>query len=659
MQVSTNKIKRYINAGYDLNFLSRIQSENVNFRENDAYIKQGDGYHVVAHTPTDKFPESGLPEFWMEPLMLLENVNTFVSIAHASNEEMSSRTAKAIKNLLASNNRNTTDDVEDRKQVTSLIDFRSKIGNNIASKKIHVRYFVSGDTEKELRENIRDIKSRIPHFHVATNDGMQDIEYHAAFIPASRQDILPLNRKGQPVSVIDLGAGYPFNHTTLMDPRGTYLGFTRTGGAVILNILQVDNIRSTPTVLIAGQGNTSKGKLVGVMNDALFAKGHRLLTIDLTGEMSDLTRRQGGRVIDSLADGHENNINIMEVMGTALSYDGVTVNEVESFREQRMKMQAIAQIKDPNLTPADLNNLGTALRELYIEQGLWSWEAENSDPDNFPDDMRITNVVRDQYPTIGQLNEKLSYLFEEKQEQDLDLDAESYRKLLTTFRSITQDYGFLNRHSNYEDFSNENVLSFDFSMIKDKTLLSIQIYQILTLISSYAISNSRKNKLRSKQDDSLDKDQLPHVIITITGADKLFDFRHPQSLEFLQEIISSVSTGYAAVILEMSSLQNILLSSNSDGMNPYVLATRKIFGAMKYRIFSNLDDMTIPLLANALQGEMTESEISSLKTLQNGQFFLNIANVKNLTFDLQLTDFADMGQYELPYAEVDRYKELT
>ena len=85
MQVSTNKIKRYINAGYDLNFLSRIQSENVNFRENDAYIKQGDGYHVVAHTPTDKFPESGLPEFWMEPLMLLENVNTFVSIAHASN----------------------------------------------------------------------------------------------------------------------------------------------------------------------------------------------------------------------------------------------------------------------------------------------------------------------------------------------------------------------------------------------------------------------------------------------------------------------------------------------------------------------------------------------------------------------------------------------
>ena len=94
-------------------------------------------------------------------------------------------------------------------------------------------------------------------------------------------------------------------------------------------------------------------------------------------------------------------------------------------------------------------------------------------------------------------------------------------------------------------------------------------------------------------------------------------------------------------------------------MNPYVLATRKIFGAMKYRIFSNLDDMTIPLLANALQGEMTESEISSLKTLQNGQFFLNIANVKNLTFDLQLTDFSDMAQYELPYAEIDRYKELT
>ena len=50
---------------------------------------------------------------------------------------------------------------------------------------------------------------------------------------------------------------------------------------------------------------------------------------------------------------------------------------------------------------------------------------------------------------------------------------------------------------------------------------------------------------------------------------------------------------------------------------------------------------------------MTESELSSLKYLRDGDFFLNIASVKNLVFNHQLADNRSYGKY--PYDEYVRY----
>ena len=98
MFLSKRKVNTYLRHGYDLNFISRIQPQgNVNFKENDAYWKQGDGYHQVLHIPHDKFPESGLPDNWLQELALVNGVNTFIAIEHASNEELNKMTsAEAI-----------------------------------------------------------------------------------------------------------------------------------------------------------------------------------------------------------------------------------------------------------------------------------------------------------------------------------------------------------------------------------------------------------------------------------------------------------------------------------------------------------------------------------------------------------------------------------
>lgn len=653
--LTKRQVKKLIQKGYDLNFISRIQpSGNLNFKENDSYWKQGDGYHKVLHIPYDRYPESGLRNFWMGDLMLLEGVNSFVAVQHASNQELSETATNAISNMLSTQNRKSTEDIDDQARIQSLLDFRARLGNNIPSKLIWSFFHTTGDTEKELRTTEKNIKAQLSQFNISANDGMQDIEFHSAFVPASRQKGLMTRRRGQAVSVLDLGAGYPFNHTSLMDPHGVYLGETRTGGAVNFDLLQEDDVRNTPTMLIAGRSKTGKEKFLGKYLDALFAKGHRIFNIDINGSLGNLTEAQGGKVIRMYGGHNENHLNMMEVVATKTD-DNFEDDQIESFRDHREKLKAFAQMKNPALSESDLNDLGTTINELYTQLGLWSPKAESLAAEGL---LHTTDVVPEDYPTLKTLVEALNTEYSTAQRQGEDDKAQSYKRLRDAFMSLFNDYRFLDDISEFEDLSDEAVVTFDLSGINDQTLLNIQLYQVLSLVTSYAIINGKKNSQKVIEGTNLEKDQMTHCIITITGAEKLFNQEFSKSLDFLSRMINKISSSYAAVIMEMSDLQNILLSSNTKTADPYILATRKVFASFRYRLFAQVDEVTLPLLANALQGEMTPSELEGLKYLRRGQFFLNIASYKNLMFSQQLASYDDVDVWGMVYSEEERYSSL-
>ena len=250
MDLSSRKIKKYIREGYDLNLISRIQSDIPDFKYDDRYWRQANGYYKIAHVPYDRYPEHGLPDFWMSDLMLVDNVISFMSLEHASNSEMSELASKAISNMLATQNTKAAQDADDKMRISSLLDYREKLGNNVPSKKIHTRFLLAANTLEQLVEREVDLKQQLNQYSISSSDGMQDVEYHTAFIPASRLEDTPLRRKGQAASVWDLGAGYPFNHTNLMDTYGVYLGETRTGGVVNFDLLHEDRERKIPSMLI-------------------------------------------------------------------------------------------------------------------------------------------------------------------------------------------------------------------------------------------------------------------------------------------------------------------------------------------------------------------------------------------------------------------------
>ena len=158
MDLNSRKIKKYIREGYDLNLISRIQSDIPDFKHDDRYWRQANGYYKIAHVPYDRYPEHGLPDFWMSDLMLVDNVISFMSLEHASNSEMSDLASKAISNMLATQNTKAAQDADDKMRISSLLDYREKLGNNVPSKKIHTRFLLAANTLDELVEREADLK---------------------------------------------------------------------------------------------------------------------------------------------------------------------------------------------------------------------------------------------------------------------------------------------------------------------------------------------------------------------------------------------------------------------------------------------------------------------------------------------------------------------
>lgn len=656
--LGSKKVNSLINSGYDLNFLSRVQSSNPNFKENDAYVKKGDGYQTAISIANDGYPTSGLGRYWLESVMLMNSVNSFLAIGPADHHALNKQSKKAISNMGTTKSKDSSEDEDNYSKALSLDEFRQSLANNIPAKKIYCDLIVSGDSEVNLRENLREIRNKAPQFVFQTSDGFQEELYGLAFIPASKRELTRLGRKAQPISVVDLGASYHFIHTSLMDEFGTYLGMTFTKGAVHLDIFKEDERRTTPTLLIAGREGTNKEQLNAKLLDSYFAKGHFLYNLDFEGKYSDLTETQGGLVMKMYGNNNNHHLNFMEVMGTRQLEDGITTDQVESFKEHREKLKAFAQVIDPKLEESDLNNLSSCISDLYIDRGLWSYDAE-SKPNS---ELHITDVVHEDYPLPSDLVESLysHYLDYQVRSGNDSLEAKSYMKLYNAFSTLVENNQFLNNHSNFDDISNEIVVNFDFSGITNKTIRTIQQIQVLDLITTQAAKNAKKShEIYNDERNTLKKEQLPHTVISFFGADVIFARDNDKAIEYIVTAVKSISSNFGAVIMELASLESILSATNSTESDAYTLATRALFSAFRYRVFSQTDAITIPKLANTLQGELTESELQSLKMLGKGQFFLNIANGgKNILFTNQLSNEHDVSVWNIPYSEQDRYRKL-
>ena len=396
-------------------------------------------------------------------------------------------------------------------------------------------------------------------------------------------------------------------------------------------------------MFVAGAPKMYQKKFVLKHTDSLYARGHKIINIDLDGTFHDLTKFQYGKVLSM--SGGANKINIMQVLPTMTKENGVEVDEIGSFRLHVAKLKSIAQVLNQEITSDDLLRLEDLITDFYVSIGLWQHNAEKN-----AEKIHITTIVNDEHPRLSQFCSFLEQRYRAAGKAGNDHETRSVGRISKTFSSLNKNYGpIFDVYTNFEDLSEEQVVTIDLSeLTKTPMLLNLQLTQVLSLISSYVVNNGKIQRQKRKQNLSLTHDQLTHYVINISSAQMVLDIRYSQSVTFLADMIEEMGTNYAGVVLEMSSLQNVLVASGNTTLDIYASSIRRIFSLMQYRVFANTDETTVHLLADALRESMTESELETLPNLVQGQLFLNIAGHGNVVFNQEF-----LGNELERYASVD------
>ncbi|HFI0144904.1 TPA: virulence factor [Streptococcus suis] len=640
MVLARYKVKKLLKEGWNLGLASRIQPHgNIDFNLDDRYWIQGDGYHA-ALTITD-FPTSGLGQFWGTQIMKIEGTRSFLMAYRMDSKDVEEQAAKAVeeKGSRIDDKARATKNQKELDEARALMEMEQSVRvHNEGTFGFAVKIFTSADTEEGLFTKIRSIKDSASRFKMTQFLGEQDIEFESVFVPADKQKLLPNHRNMHPILLSSLAAGYFFNHTSLSDPYGCYMGFTPTNGAVNFDMLHFDQDRTRPIMIISGNPKMHQKKFLLKNTDNLYSRGHKIINIDLDGTFINQTNRQCGKIIN--IDDARNKLNIMQVFASATDRTGLEVDEVNSFKLHVAKIRGFIQAQNPNLTSEELGELQSILTKFYRdEEELWN---PNSDKKT------ITTFKPNQYP---KLSDFLTFLSSEDRSLSR-LEPGSTRqkataRIKTTFDNIFKAHGDLfDTYTTFKDFSDEQVITIDLSTAAgDQQLLNMQLFQILSLVSSYIITNGKKQSQKKSVDKTLREGELPHYIINISAAHKVIDPRFTESIQYLADMVESMVSNYGGLVLEMSSLQNILLQDDGRGRDPYINAVRRIFALTQYRVFSKVDESTVRLIADALQGSMSKSELETLPKLSQGGIFMNIEGYGNIVFKQDLSQKEEEWYY--------------
>lgn len=630
----SKKRQRQLKAvGYDLAFLSRIQPQgNIDFRH-DRYWVSGDGYH------TDllfyEYPSEELDRFWLSELLLIPGTRAFLAWYRESNKELKQEIKESIeeKSTRITGNSKVTDNQQELDEIKDLQELDRDIRKkNIAMLGMYVRVYVSASTKEELFRKVDDIKDKTSNFKSTILLGELDFEYHTPFIPAEYQRNLPNHRLGTTIRAHDLAGGYFFNHTKLEDERGVYFGWTPTKGAVNFNFLERDDRRTRSFMIISGNPKMGQRSFLLKHTDVLYAKGHFIRNFDANGTFLEQTRTQHGLVLD--LSGAENRINIFQVFPTVTTENGEEVDKKKSYNRHIDKLKSIFKLLNDEVTGDDLTTFGELLNDFYIDEELWT-----RNPKRYPERLKATDLVNEEYPILSDfvlyVDDRKRQLTEQKHPDDLEIKSvnriyKTFNELLTTnaemFEGITE----------FQDISSEQVVTFDFSGLKGN-LLNAQIFSVLSLLSADIVNNGKRCKQVLKANPTKTEMDMTHYIVNISEAQTLINPKYESSVELLADTIDSMGENFAGVVLSVNSLRGILFESGAGNhKDPYVTAVQRIFGLMQYRVFSQTDETTIPLLANALADSMNQSELETLPRLAKGQLFMNIAGVRNIVFNQQL-----------------------
>lgn len=627
------EILRLTQAGYDLDFLARIQPQG-NLKRHARYLEMGDGY--VTCLRVYKYPAHGLMPFWGVPLTNNDATMAVISLGTEDRTEILKQLSRSAteQKIRVSGKAKEMDNVEASGTYMDQMRLMSQISQaNEVMKRVYMRIFVYAPTLAELEKRTKRLIRENGQFMMARYADEQLSDFESIFIPTmSEQDMLN-HPVGVPISARSMSGSYPFNHVKLEDPNGSYYGYTRTSGEVMFDPFQRDRYRTRSFFFVTGNAGMGKSTLLKKLNDDVFARGAYIRNFDVSSEYTDQTRDQNGVIIK--LDQPENMINPFEVFPTVVNDDG-TVDEINSFAQHVTKLKNFFKFLSEDANSDDMTMLDSWIQDFYIDQNLWV-----RNPQQNARSIRITGLDHDMYPT---LRDFVLYANERQRKAERDPRMRLTSNMVTSMNRITSTFANIEESkgdmfdgiTRFPDLTNEQVVTFNIQglLAQGKPIFNAQIYSVLTLLSADIIKNGMKLRQQLKN-GTLDMYSIPWYYLNVDEVENIINPKFTFGVEFLASMMEQMRKNFCAITMAAPTIKDLIMNGNSH--DPYVLAVQKIFSLFQIRFFFQISDDDLPRLQMALGGSTTTDELQGLTKLEKTEVLMNINGDRNVQFKVEIT----------------------
>ncbi|HDF4202314.1 TPA: hypothetical protein PEH81_002620 [Staphylococcus aureus] len=643
------KVNKAIDSGtlsqsdFDIELLSQIQPRGgVNFK-NDFYVRKGTGYETcitIYETPTD------VEDFWLGQIMTMDNTIITMDLRTKTKEEIKNNLKTGMTEYLdrMHNDRDVVSRTEAEESYQELNTLLRNVRNGGESiKEVVIRLYVSGRTKDEVDEKLNEIFVFLNamDFKGTVYLNEQKFESQALTMSLTQQEsVLPRIKKDIPSQTIAIGV--PFHSVSLNDEHGVYFGESDTGGNILLDLFYKDSRRTSYDGVFVGAKGAGKSHALKkiLLEEAI--QGHRMRTIDSTGEFVKLVEVLGGKTIS--LDGTDGMINPLEVNAVAvrekvddLGKNVQEIDEVTSFNQHKHKLSTFYGLMNPDAKAKDKQLFRIVIDQFYKDIGLWS-----ANPDK---QTNITNLNPEDYPTFSELLQYLRELVYEDQEfknvrPNISEDRlKQYQSIELTLQDIISSNGAMfDGHTTIENFKQFSIINFSIRQLNamGDEVKKAQLFNVMNLLfdemvyfgsPQFQAYNRRELKLEDAVRYRLIFDEA-HNLISASETDA-------PVVEKCEKFIREDRKYFAGFIFASQDIKDFI---PEDSQEQNVAKVKTLFSQTTYRFIMRQDTSNVEKLGNVFSQELSDSELSVIPQLGTGEVILNIAGVNNVKFKIDISE---------------------
>lgn len=614
----------------DLYLIEKIQPQGGILFKHEKYIKTGSSYECCLHVY--EFPEK-VHDNWIKELTDIKDTVVTIDISSEDTYEIKKNINRSLKEqtsrrINASNWEEAYDAAQREKEMQLLFHEISQMKEII--KIVDIRIFLSDRQLDKLEEKLAKLMK------ILEANGYRS----TIFLNETRNEWVSMYQNyttqqennqyaiyGQPVQSRTLAFGNPFHFSSLEDPYGAYMGYTRCGGNILFDEFTKTKTRLHYNSVVIGTMGSGKSTLLKKRFQDRAARGDFVRIFDITGEFARLTKHEGGKIIRF--DGTQR-LNPFEILKAG---DNETIN----FQLHNSKLSTDYKFLIPNATEQEVITFSNLVRDLYKEFGLH--------PESNNKEIQITGLPPERYPTFSDFLELLNRQIEEISSGDYnETTIEVARRKLITLDNIKNAieyviYTFgsiLDGYTTIENILDEPIVCFDISALKDmkSEIFDMLTFNMLTLCWDNCVTNGQRMN-RMEDLGQIEKRDKIKTLIIIDEAHRWVNAKKEHALDLITTYLREARKYNGGIILASQSIRDFVPEGSHDTA---INKIKTIFELTQYKFIFHQDSNSITMLNDIFQHVLTQTQINKIPKLELGDNILCISGDKNYEFHVHITE---------------------